>query len=89
MKGSEVYFLGAGQTDIDDIRSGIHQPFGHSLFQRRATQANVSAYHYPARLKVFTKGPANTAGNVLVQFNAELAPDVIGLETTQFHAHRP
>src|SRR5690606_36483386 len=80
VEGGEVDFLGAGHAQIDDIAAGIQQAVGQRLLEAVGGQPHVPADDDSLGAQELRVGATDAVGDVFVQFGAELATDVVGLE---------
>ncbi|MNZ41389.1 hypothetical protein D3C78_589370 [compost metagenome] len=87
MEGSEIHLVRPGHAQVEHIAASVHEPIGQSGFQRRARQAHITTGdHFPGPQELGI-GTTDAVGDIFVEFVAESATDVIGLETSEEHRH--
>jgi hypothetical protein len=84
MESGEVDLFSAGQSDIDNINTRIHQPLRYSLLERITCETHVGTDHHAAGLEILSEGAPDAPSYRLIQFAAESAANVIGLEPREF-----
>ncbi len=66
VEGGEVNLFGPAQTNIQHVRSRIHQASGQRQLQRLAGQTHIATHHDRFRLQKFTVGASDTVGDIFV-----------------------
>lgn len=81
--GSKIEFLSPTHSDVNHVGSSVPQAFSQGLFKAFTAQTGITAQNYGFRMQIFTKGPANSISDFIIQLIPQLATNVVSLKTSQ------